>query len=274
MAQVEAAFTFSLPDDMDANQLVIYESNTQDGQYLEHNTHMYEYGTTTVTETIDDTRWYKIRFVNTNNSTQGPISDPVYGGNFSHAAPFLAVSTATDGAHYATVSEVYEFSGLSPQDVPQSRVSSCLKRSRAHIDYRTAEMDFDRFDVFDEPVARRKYNATLRILKEAELHITLGNVYQSMSDDEIIQSKRTSPQNKDYNSVSAGSVSVGGEDLADRSDSIAFLAALSDNYFARGEQLLASLDAPTIRLRPIGDRTQYPRFTLPFNGIDSYRPVR
>lgn len=269
---MRTTFTFSLPQDQDADQIEIHEAINKDSNYSLFDTISYEYGNTTVNVDVSTTRWYKLRFINTQNQTQEQFSEPVYGGNVVLGAPFLAVSTTTDGAHYATAQDVYDFANLTTQDASQNQVSSALRRARALIDYRTAEMDFDRFDVFDDGVAKRKYNATLRILKEAELHIALGSLYQSLSDDLIMQARRD--QEQLGQNVSIGGTSVSGSPLQEQSDSIAFLAALSDNYYSRGEQLLASLDAATIRLRPIGDKTMYPRFNLPFNGIDSYRPVR
>ena len=271
MATQTATLTFSLPEDQDSNQIIIWESDAERGTYAQAELHGYSYGVTSLQLDIDDTSWYKIQFRNTNNGTSGPISDAVYGGTFSHGAPFLAVSTSTDGANYATTAEVYDYSGLNTQDVSQTKVSQALKRARATIDYRTSEMDLDRFEIFDTATARRKFNASLRILKEAEINIALGHLYQSLADDIIIENRRGG-DDAAAGGVSIGGASVGGDTLAERSENIVFLATLSDRYFLTGEQLLASLDTNSVRLSGYDYRIRFPRFVFPFNGYGGYRP--
>lgn len=267
MALVNAVLTFSLPEDHASDQLIVSQSPTKDGTYTAYETLEYQYGTTKIELEIDDTEWYRLQFFNSKESQGGPLSEPVYGGTYSAAAPFLAVSTTTDGANYATTQDVYEYSGLLPQDVSQDRVSAALRRSRATIDWRTAEMDLDRLETFESEIARRKYNARLRILKEAEINIALGNIYQNLCDDVIIEHRRRGDESIS-GGTSIGGTSLAGDGLAERSDSIAFMAALSDRYFGTGEQLLSSIDANSIRLvtsewvpRP------HPKFMWPFDSM-------
>lgn len=266
MATVTATITFSLPEDQDADRLDIYASSTKEGSYSLIQSDAYEYGQTTYEiATLSDALWYKIKFVDTGNATEGPLSEPVFGGSFSAAAPFLAVSSTTDGANYATSQDVYDYSGLTTEDVASSRVSAALRRARATIDYRTAEMGIERFDAFDSDTARRKYNATLRILKEAEINIALGNLYQNLSDDRIIANMRSGVSTP--NSISIGSTSISGDDIADRNENILFLATLSSRYFSLGEQLLASLDTNSVKLIYTDLNVRIPKFIYPFNGF-------
>lgn len=266
MATFNTTITFSLPEDMNSDKLDLYQSTTKNGSYGLLETADYEYGITSFQATdLDDTGWYKIRFRNTSDNTVGPFSDPVYGGTYAAAAPFLAVTSATDGANYATVQDVFDYANLTSEDISTARVSSALKRARAVIDWRTAEMDFERFRDYDDDTARRKYNASLRILKEAEINIALGNLYQNLSDDRIIANMREGASGK-FNTVSIGGATVGGDDLADRNESILFLATLSSRYFAQGEILLAHFDTNSIKLVGYDLAVRVPKFRYPFNG--------
>ena len=266
MAQVDATLTFALPEDIDSNLLEIHESVVREGTYSLAEQISYQYGTTEVKPSVlDDAYWYKIRFKNTEDNTVGPLSEPVWGGTWSSAAPFLAVSTTTDGANYATTQDVYDYSGLTAEDVSTSRVSAALRRARAIIDFRTSEMGTERFDQFDQDTSRRKYNASLRILKEAEINIALGNLYQNLCDDRIIANAREGASSSS-NSITIGDTQISGDDIADRSENIVFLATLSTRYFATGEVLLASLDTNSVKL-VINDLTvRIPKFRYPFNG--------
>jgi hypothetical protein len=266
MAVVNAVLTFALPEDVDSDVLALYASATKEGSYSLTQQLDYQYGQTQIEPPLfDDVFWYKIQFLDTANGTEGPLSDPVFGGTFSSSAPFLAVSSATDGANYATTQDVYDYSGLTSEDVPTSRISAALRRARAVIDYRTAEMGIERFVQFGTETARRKYNASLRILKEAEINIALGNVYQNLSDDRIIANSREGAS-ASSNAISIGGTSVSGDDIADRSENIIFLATLSSRYFGTGELLLASLDTNSVRLVGSDLNIRMPRFLYPFNG--------
>lgn len=266
MATFNTTITFSLPEDVNSDRLDLYESTTKSGTYTLVTSADYEYGITSYYATdLNDSKYYKIKFFNTSDNTEGPYSDAVFGGTYVSAAPFLAVTSATDGANYATVQDVYEYANLTSEDIASNRVSSALKRARAVIDWRTAEMDFERFQDYDDDTARRKYNASLRILKEAEINIALGNLYQNLSDDRIIENMREGANAK-FNNVSIGSTSIGGDDLADRNESILFLATLSSRYFAQGEILLSHFDSNSIKLTSYDLSVRVPKFRYPFNG--------
>lgn len=265
MATVNATITFSLPEDVDSDRVDLYSSATKDGTYALAVQNNYEYGDTKLETDLSDALWYKIQFVNSSEGTTGSLSDPVFGGTYSASAPFLAVSTTTDGANYATTQDVYDYSGLTTEDVVASRVSAALRRARAVIDFRTSEMGIERFDQFDSDTARRKYNASLRILKEAEINIALGNLYQNLSDDRIISNSREGASSSS-NVISIGDTSLSGDDIADRAESILYLATLSSRYFRQGEILLSSLDTNSIKLVSTDLTARVPRFSYPFNG--------
>jgi hypothetical protein len=266
MTTQSAVITFSLPEDMYSDFMYIYSGASKDGSYTFDVSTDYQYGTTKFEyDSLDDTTWYKIRFYNSNDNEWGPYSDPVYGGDFDAAAPFLAVSTTTDGANYANTTDLYQYSHLTASDVSQSEVSRALKQARARIDFRTAEMGLSRFDVFDTDTARRKYNATLRLIKEAEINIALSVIYTNLSDDLIIANMRSGTGSVAGN-VSIGSTSVSGDSLAERNESTLYLAALAARYAAQGEEILSSLDTNSVRLVAYDITSRSPKFRYPFNG--------
>lgn len=266
MTTQSAVIAFSLPEDANSDYMYIYSSSTEDGSYSLATSVSYEYGTTKYEyDSLNDTLWYKIRFYNSSDNEFGPYSDPVYGGDFEAAAPFLAVSTTTDGANYANATDVYRYSHLTSEDVSISEVSRALKSARARIDYRTAEMGLSRFEIFDTETARRKYNATLRLIKEAEINIALSVIYTNLSDDLIIENMRGS-SGSEAGTVTIGSTSVSGDSLAERNESTLYLAALAARYAAQGEDILSSLDTNSVRLVGYDYTVRVPRFKYPFNG--------
>lgn len=266
MAIQSGVFTFSLPEDSNSDYFIIAQSATKEGAYSTAATVDYQYGTTKYEyDQMDDSLWYKIKFWNSQDNEYGPISEAVYGGDFSAAAPFLAVSTTTDGANYATTQDVYDYSHLSSEDVTQTEVSRALRQARARIDYRTAEMGLSRFEVFDSDTSRRKYNATLRLIKEAEINMSLSVIYTNLSDDFIIRSMRGG-SDSGAGPVSIGNTSISGDKLAERNESTLYLAALAGRYAAMGEEILASLDTNSVRLVGYDNTVRQPRFKYPFNG--------
>lgn len=266
MATQSGVFTFGLPEDENSDQLLIYSSITETGSYALDATVSYEYGTASYEyDSLDDTKWYKIKFNNSVDGEAGPLSDAVYGGNFSKASPFLAVSTTTDGANYATTDDVYDYSSLTAQDVTAARVSQALRRARALVDLRTADLDLDRFThTFDTDVARKKHNATLRVLKEAEINIALGMVYRGLSDDLIVDKMRDtlSGTARDLKEMAIGKTRL---ELADQ-DVSKELYKLADKYIEEGEKLLGALQSPTVRLHTHTGEVSSPKFKYPFNG--------
>ena len=160
---------------------------------------------------------------------------------------------------------MYNYANLNSEDISSSRVSAALRRARAVIDFRTSEMTLDRFNDYDTDTARRKYNASLRLIKEAEINIALGNLYQSLSDDRIIQNMRENSSAK-VGSVSIGDTTIGGDDLGDRNESILFLATLSSRYFSTGEMLLSNFETNSVKMTGYDLSQRVPRFKYPFNG--------
>lgn len=270
MATQSAVLKFALPEDENSDQMRIYSSASKTGDYSLAVTVSYEYGTSTYEyDELDDTTWYKIQFYNSIDDEAGPMSDPVYGGKFNDASPFLAVSTGTDGANYATTQDVYDYCTLTTQDVTPARVSQALRRARAVIDLKTAALDLDRFTKdFDTPTSRKKFNATLRIVKEAEINIALGNVYRGLSDDLIAQRLRDalSGANDESSAVSIGQTSLASGAGLLSTQHVAELNALANRYLAIGAAMLNALLPNSVRIHFESEYRVGPRFRYPFNG--------
>lgn len=260
MAIQSAVFTFALPEDLNTDQLLIYESTTQGGTYNLVDTVPYEYGTTQYEyDSLNDTRWYKIKFNNSVDNEAGPLSDSVYGGNFSQASPFLAVSTSYDGANYATTQDVYDYSTLTQADVTLSRVSQALRRARAVIDLRCAHLNLSRFTrEFETNTSRKKYNATLRVLKEAEINIALGNIYRGLADDLVMKRLREGLSGAEdaSTSVSIGQTALGSSAGLTDPRHMAELNGLANRYLSIGAAMLNALQPPDIRLHATEEGTR------------------
>lgn len=243
-----ATFTFALPEDTDSNYLQLWSATTETGTYSQVGSDIaYSYGETTYEYTsLSTTTWYKIRFYNSTEGNYGPYSEPVYGGNWSTSTnPFLSVSTTTDGANYATIQEVRDFSGLNSDMVTDDRVSQCLRRARAIVDIKTSDMGIDRFANFASDIARKKYNASLRLVKEAEINYSLGMIYRGMIDDIIISGLNSTslPAN-----ISIGTTTLNLESSAKNSNSYRQLEKLSVMYTQRATVLLSIIQPSTINV--------------------------
>lgn len=258
----KTVLTFSLPEDMHSDRVTIWESIARDDVYQQVDSQEYRYGDIKLSTDTDPQKWYKLRFENTASGDTSQFSEAVYGGTVSHSQGFVAVSTTTDGANYATTEDVYKYSGLNPRDADEDRVSQSLRRARAVIDWRTAEMDFARLDIYESEIRRRKYNAALRILKEAEINMALGNLYQNLADDLIIESRREGQTLSGGTAI--GGTSVGGDKLSERSENIQFLNAVSDRYFITAERLLSNIAATSVRLVGSDLGIRMPKFSHPF----------
>lgn len=270
MATQSAILKFALPEDEDSDQMRIYSCASKDGTYSLVTTVSYEYGDSTYEyDSLDDTTWYKIQFLNSTDSEAGPMSDPVYGGKFNDASPFLAVSTAYDGAHYATTQDVYDYCTLTTADVTSARVSQALRRARAVIDLKTADLNLDRFTrTFNTDTSRKKFNATLRILKEAEINIALGNVYRGIADDLIMLRMRDelAGNNNEKTAVTIGQTSLAqGAGLVNPRH-VAEFNNLANRYLAVGAAMLNALQPPSVRIHFEGEWVESPKFKYPFNG--------
>lgn len=267
MAIHSATLTFSLPQDPESDYLYIFSADAQNGVFSEVRLTPYTYGEITYEyDELDDTRWYRIQFYNSKNDNFGPLSLPVFGGSYAAGAPVVYISTTTDGANYATVQDVYDYADLNGEDVSPQKVSTALRRARAEIDYKTAEMGIDRFDFLDSDTQRRKYNAGLHIIKEAEICLALYQIYTNLSDNLILKNMRDASTGSVAGNISIGDTSISGDALAERSENILYLATLADRYLLMAQRKLNTLAANSIRLLSTDYKPRFPRFKWPFHG--------
>jgi len=263
MSTSNAKLTFALPEDVDSNYLQIHSSATEEGVYVQVGADIaYEYGTVSYEfEDISVTTWYKIRFYNSTDDQHGPFSDLVYGGDWEDSTkPFLAVSTTSDGANYASIENVFEYSGLTTVDVSEARVSQCLRRSRAIVDLRTSEMGLDRFKFsFSSGTARRKYNASLRIIREAEICFALGMVYRGLSDDEVMDGIRSSVK---LSNVSVGSASLTVDKSKKGIENSAYFGRLAQKYTLVGTAMIQLLAPSSVQMTWQEEASRVPRFSV------------
>lgn len=245
-----AFFTFSLPEDIESNKIQLFSSTSETGSYTQVGAdNPYIYGMTSYKyENLSETTWYKIRFFNSNTNQLGPMSGAVYGGNFSsNASPDLYVSTSTDGSNYATIQEVLDYATLTTADFTTTIISSCLRRARAIIDYRTAEMNLDRYNAsFNSGVSRRKFNAALRIVKEAEICFTLAMAYRAKADDTILSNLRSGDGT--IEALTIGSTSITTDTGGSGTKNYAYLTDLSMKFANSGAALLSMLAPSSIFL--------------------------
>lgn len=266
---MKTPLTFSLPEDQEVDQLIVKEAPDRNSPYEPILTVEYKYGMNTVEVELNSTRWYRIQFYNTKTGRMSQDSEPVYAGNKLSGAPSLFVSSNTDGANYATTQDVYDYSGLTPQDVPQARVSTALKKARAHLDYRLKDIRNESFLTFPNEVRRRKYNAALQLCHEAEMCVALSHIYDSMSDKLILHSMRDEDNSPSVGSASLGGTTVSGDSLAERTENLIYLSSLAAKYKAQGEKLLDMLDPNNVPLVSYEDHVRSPRFKFPFHGWKS-----
>ena len=249
-----AFFTFSLPEDTDSDKLQLFSSATEAGSYTQVGSDIdYSYGETTYEyNALSTALWYKIKFRNSINSTQGPLSSAVYGGNFTTNTPDLFVSTTTDGAYYATIQDVYDYSTSSVSDFTNANISASLRRARSIIDLTTAEMDLDRYsDYFVTEIARKKYNATLKIIKEIEVCFALAIAYRAKADDILLERARTREGISE--SITIGATSITQDNLSFAEKKYTLIMDISTRYATTGGALLEMLSPTSIPLSHCGD---------------------
>ena len=235
MATVSAIFTFALPDDTSSDKFRIYVSDSEVGAYTLDTTFNYSYGYRTQEyDSIDDTKWYKIQFYNSVEDEAGPKSNPVYGGDFGDRdTPFLALSSSFDGANYASATDLYNLTNLTTTDISVSKVQDILRSTRAYIDLRLNDVNLSMFTrFFGSSVARKKYNAALRVIKNIELNLSAAVVFMNMSNSrKLAIAKGTTP---DTTAISVGSTSV-------QSVSSGIATAVFDGLSSRYASMAASL---------------------------------
>jgi hypothetical protein len=243
-----ANILFGLPEDKDSDRIYIWSSSTENGTYTQIESLAYLYAGRAIEYTnLDVTKWYKIQFANTETGTFGPLSDPIYGGDFDNSKPFIALSTSFDGNSYSTTTDLFESSNLTTTDITLAKARAALRTARAYIDLILGESDLHRFSrAYSTDVSRRKYNAYLEILKKAEVGYALALIYKDLADDQIMKNIRD--QKKSFDNISIGQTSLSPDSTKNYTQIAEFLDSQGQRYNAQASAMLATLLPTSIPL--------------------------
>jgi hypothetical protein len=187
MATVTAKITLGLPDDTDADQVLVYSSATEDGTFTLDSTNDYTFGQEVLESiSIDTTKWYKISFNNSVTSVEGTQSIAREGATWEDGKPFFALTSFYDGNPLATAADVYARTPHDSTDVPEAAVDSFLITARARVNLILDEQERERYTLlYDSDVARRKYNAQLQIMKDSEIYFAMSLFYKYLADNQV-----------------------------------------------------------------------------------------
>jgi hypothetical protein len=248
MSTYSGNISFSLPNDTEANELLVYSGVTESGAFSLADTIDYTYPTVYTSFIIDDSRWYKIAFNNTNTGITTPISEPVSGSGYIGSRPVVTFGDGNDGVAFASIDDVYRNAHLTESNVSRREVQYCIEVARAHIDNLTSTNGLDRYSfVWDHTPARRKYNAKIKLLKEVEINLATSMIYKNLADDAILKNSITNT--KTSSSVAVGQTSIGGITGSDSIDTASYLDQLSTRYANYATGILSTVLPTYIPLR-------------------------
>jgi len=255
MATFSGYFLTGLPDNTKANQLLIYTGSTASGVFSLADTISYSYPNKTTAYTIDDTLFYKVAFSESATGWQSPQSEAIAGSQILGSAPSLAITSGSDGATYSTVDDVYAISNLTQEQVPAADVEYAITIARSFIDLKTSSLSINRFSAFGNEVAKKKYNATLKILKDVEINFALSLIYRNLADDAIMNNITEGIGSS--SSISVGQTSIGGIESSDSTTIATYLDSLSARYSAYATSLLDTIIPNYVPLRYSESGTGY-----------------
>lgn len=247
MATFSGYFLTGLPANNNADQLKVYSCATSSGTFTLVDTLSYIYPSETTAYTVDDTLYYKVAFAYSVDGWASPQSDAIAGSQIQTSAPSVAITSSFDGATYSSTDDVYAVTNLTSTQIPVDDVKYALGIARSFIDLKTSNLGIERFAAFGDYVARKKYNAVLKILKDIEINYAASLVYRNMADDAIMQNivdGKSSSQ-----SISVGSTSIGGVESSDSTTMANYLDALSMRYSTYATSLLNSILPNYVPLR-------------------------
>lgn len=240
MATYSGNLTFTLPFDIDCDQVLVYTAATESGSYTLASTEDYSYPDKYINYVIDDTIWYKIAFHNSEDGRSTPQSDAISGSGFLYTKPLAAFSDRNDGAPFASVEDVYRISHLTEDNVSRTEITYAISVARAYIDNIMSTTGLDRYNfIWDDSPSRRKYNANILLTKEVEINLATSIVYRNLADDAIL--KNTITNTKTSSSVSVGQTALGGITGADSIDTATYLDSLSQRFSNYANNLLATI---------------------------------
>lgn len=263
MATLIVKLAISLPDDTSANFVRLYKSDTLTGSYTLDQSLVYTYGLETIDAvTIDSVKYYKIAFYNSSTLVEGNLSDAVLGSVWQTGKPSVRLTSLYDGNPLSTSTDVYNESGLTTSDFTEVRVNSAIKASKARIDLLLGETAYEKYGINNESnVSRRKYNAELEVLKQAEVSFALASIYQDMAAETIVENKTAGTSESRV--VSIGSATISSEDNPGGINVAKYLENKSEIYMKKGQDLLRTIAPPSVDLSYSGLGTSKSKFINP-----------
>ena len=256
MATYSGYFFTGVPDeDKDSDKLLVYSSATKDGTYTLESTEDYAFPTKVTEYSVDEDKWYKISYTNSDTGYTTPLSNYVPGSGILKSAPSLELTSTSDGASYATEIDVYARGNMTDNDIPKADVNYSLSVARAYIDMKLSTISINRYSAYRNETARRKFNALIKLLKDVEINYALGLVYRHMADDKVMEN--ITAGNSTSASVTVGQTSVGGVVEADSITTAQFFDALSARYSLYADTLLSTLLPNYVPMRYSENGTGY-----------------
>jgi len=260
MATYSGYLMTGVPVNREVDILNVYSSATSSGTFALEEAMVYEYSTRVTNYSIDDSKFYKISYEDTSDGYVTPLSEATAGVTILEAAPILDITSSNDGASFASVQEVYDRSNITTADISETNVNYSLSVARAFIDMRLSTISIDRYRVFADSVQTRKYNASLRIIKDVEINYCLSLVYKYMADAAILEDTTSSSSTSTATSIRIGQTTISDKDASGSSDSIEAATnfdALSTRYAQYAETALDSLAPNYVPLRYAENGTGY-----------------
>lgn len=267
MASYSGYLLTGIPDNQNADQLLVASGLTSSGTFTLCATLDYSYPTKTTAYSIDESRWYKVAFKESTSAWVTPYSEAIDGSQILKATPSLAITSTYDGVSYSTPQDVYDRGNMTSADAPINDVSYAISVARAFIDIKMSTLSVNRFNGFSSAVAQRKYNATLKLLKDVEINFALSLVYKNLADDAIMSNVKTNK--KTSGAVSVGQTSINQIEGADTTTTAQYLDGLSVRYGNYASSLLDTLTPNYVPLRYSENGTGWRQQFLTFSADQS-----
>ena len=239
MSTFSGYFLVGIPDNIKSDKINVYTSTTSSGVFSLESTVSYSYPNKTIEYVIDEDKFYKISFTEESTGWLSPLSEVIYGSKIQNTVPPVTITSSTDGASFSTPDDVYELTKLTETDVSQKDVQYALTMARAYIDLKTTNLSIFRFSSFDTNTAKKKYNATIRILKDVEINYAASLIYRDLADNAIL--KNVLDGKSTSQSISVGATSIGGIEDSSSTTIANYLDALSTRYASYAFGLLNSV---------------------------------
>jgi hypothetical protein len=268
MATYSGYLLTGVPDNVNADQLLVASGLTSSGTFTLMATLDYTYPTKTTAFSIDESRWYKVAFKEVATSWQTPYSDPIDGAQILKNVPQLAITSTYDGISYATPQDVYDRANMTTADAALDDVAYAISVARAFIDIKLSTVSINRYSAFSTSVAQRKFNALTRLLKDVEINYALSLIYKNLADDAIMSNVRSGT--KTSSSVSVGQTAIAGIEGSDTTQTAAYLDSLSVRYGNYASSLLDTLIPNYVPLRYSENGTGYNKNFLTFVGDQAF----